>query len=131
MGENVRNAMFLAFGVFLFIAAVTLGFYLFQTVTASVDSTADAIAASDRTQQMQLQIPQEEHVVSGSVVLQSVRQIADVGVPITVDAVTYDPATFDIFKHSVSNISTYYDYRPHIVRNNDGSLQSIRYTRIY
>lgn len=126
MGENVRNAMFLAFGVFLFVAAVTIGFYLFQTVTDSVDSTAEAIAASDRTQQMQLQIPEEENTVSGAVVLQSVRQIADVGVIIKVDGIEYKP-DLDIYKTTVWNINVYNEYTVRYVRAN-GTLTAIHYT---
>ena len=126
MGENVRNAMFLSLGVFLFVAAVTVGFFLFQTVTDSVDSTAEAIAASDRAQQMQLQIPEEEYTVSGAVVLQSVRQIADVGVDIWVDGTQYKP-NYEIYNTSGWNINVRNEYTVRYVRD-DGTLTAIQYT---
>lgn len=129
MGENVRNAMFLAFGVFLFIAAVTIGFYLFQTVTASVDSTAESTAASDRTQQMQLQIPEEQYTVSGAIVLQSVRQLADGGsVAITVDGKKYLP-NLDIYTTNFWEINVRNDYTVSYKRNKATDiLETIEYT---
>lgn len=129
MGENVRNAMFLAFGVFLFIAAVTIGFYLFQTVTASVDSTAESTAASDRTQQMQLQIPEEPYTVSGAIVLQSVRQLADGGsAAITVDGKKYLP-NLDIYTTNFWEINVHNDYTVSYKRNKTTDiLETIEYT---
>jgi hypothetical protein len=127
LGSNVREAIFLSAGIFFFITAVSFGFYLFQTVTDSIDTTFMASAASDRAQQMIPEIPKEVYTVSGAVVLQSIRQIAVIGVPITVDGVTYDP-NLDIHKVDVSNIDVTAEYVPTYNRGADGELTSILFT---
>lgn len=125
LDENTKSAIFLAFSAFVFVAALSMGYFLFKTVSDSNEMTYKMKADTDRNITSTLKIP-TALTVSGAEVRQSIYMIRDIGVDIEVDGVLY-PKTLDPTTVNVSGIAIDKTYTPSYERDSSGRLTKLRF----
>ncbi|MCM3130598.1 MULTISPECIES: hypothetical protein [unclassified Paenibacillus] len=125
LGENTRSAIYLAFASFIFVAALSISYYLFKTVADTNEMTYTMTEQSDRSITTTLKVP-TEYIVTGAEVRQSIYKIKDIGVDIVVDGVLY-PKTLDTSTVNVSGINIAKNYTPTYVRDSKGILTLLRF----
>jgi chloramphenicol 3-O-phosphotransferase len=125
LGENSRSAIYLAFSAFVFVAALSMGYFLFKTVSDANVMTYKMTVDSDRNITTTLKIP-TAYTVTGAEVRQSIYMIKDIGVDIVVDGVLY-PKTLDPTTVNVSGINLAKNYTPTFVRDSNGMLTMLRF----
>lgn len=125
LGENSRSALYLAFATFIFVASLSISYFLFKTVGETNEMTYKMTEQSDRNITTTLKIP-STYTVTGAEVRQSIYKIKDIEVDIVVDGVLY-PKTLDPTTVNVSGINLSKNYTPTYVRDSNGILTMLRF----
>ncbi|WP_408895360.1 hypothetical protein [Paenibacillus taichungensis] len=125
LGENTRSALYMSVTTLMFITAITMFLFFFKTVSDTNEMTYKMTSQSDKNITSTLKIP-TSYTVSGAEVRQSIYKIADIGVDIVVDGVTYYK-TLDPTEVNVSGINVNKNYTPTYVRDSKGDLTLLRF----
>lgn len=125
LGGNSKSAIYIAFASFVFVAALSISYFLFNTVSETNDMAYNMKLNADRNITSTLKVP-STYSVSGAEVRQSIYMIKDIGVDIEVDGVLYskslDPTTVN-----VSGINLTKKYTPTYIRDSNGILTLLRF----
>ncbi|SDM14521.1 hypothetical protein SAMN05428961_11049 [Paenibacillus sp. OK060] len=125
LGENTRSALYMSVTTLMFITAITMFLFFFKTVSDTNEMTYKMTSQYDKNITSTLKIP-TSYTVSGAEVRQSIYKIADIGVDIVVDGVTYYK-TLDPTEVNVSGINVNKNYTPTYVRDSKGDLTLLRF----
>jgi hypothetical protein len=126
MGSTTRNMLYLAVTTVMFMTAALTGYFLFNSISNSLQDTFRSNQEQDRNQQTVLKVT-DPYAVSGAAVLQSIYQIADLDADISVDGYLF-PKNLDIDETNVSVIDPSRMYSPRYDRDPTGRLIAVQYT---
>ncbi len=113
----------MSFSVGLFITAITVAISLNSQSQAALATVDEAITIRDRDLIMSPALEGDE-VVYGTIVLQSIFQIAEIDADIIVDGYLFQKDA-DIHEANVGMISMESDYGIEYFRNNQGKLERV------
>ncbi|OPA74650.1 hypothetical protein BVG16_23110 [Paenibacillus selenitireducens] len=128
LGNHLRNMLWGSVSVVLFIVSLTISWDLSKDITKAIDHNYQYLSASDReitTTTMELTSPN----VSRATILQSIADIRQVGVKLTVEGMSFDPS-MDLDSWDVHAIHLKTAYQPSSIRDPEGNVIEVQYEAV-